>query len=68
MRFLVMTVFFVSPCNRNAKKTAVLFRRSNQERTQEGCRGCIPPTRPKEVLTWHLISLKIIAKIFLYCT
>jgi len=21
-----------------------------------------PPTRPKEVLTWHLISLKIIAK------
>jgi len=27
-----------------------------------GCRGCIPPTRPKEVLTWHLISLKIIAK------
>jgi len=27
-----------------------------------------PPTRPKEVLTRHLISLKIIAKIFLYCT
>jgi len=24
--------------------------------------GCIPPTRPKEVLTWHLVSLKIIAK------
>jgi len=28
--------------------------------------GMHPPTRPKEVLTWHLISLKIIAKIF--CT
>ena len=26
------------------------------------------PTRTKEVLTWHLTSLKIIAKIFLYCT
>jgi len=35
--------------------------------TGRGCRGCIPPTRPKEVLTWHLISLKIIAKILLYC-
>jgi len=35
----------------------------HQARTQEGgCRGCIPPTRPKQVLTWHLISLKIIAK------
>ena len=22
-----------------------------QARTQGGCRGCIPPTRPKEVLT-----------------
>jgi len=30
--------------------------------------GCIPPTRPKEELTWHLISLKIIAKILLHCT
>jgi len=27
-----------------------------------GCRGCIHPTRPKEVLTRHLISLKLIAK------
>jgi len=27
-----------------------------------------PPTRPKEMLTLHLISLKIIAKILLYCT
>jgi len=26
------------------------------------------PTRPKEVLTLHVISLKIIAKIFLHCT
>jgi len=33
-----------------------------------GCRECIPLTRPKEVLTWHLISLKIIARIFLFCT
>jgi len=33
-----------------------------QARTQGGCRGCITPTRPKEVLTWHLISLKINAK------
>jgi len=24
---------------------------SEQARTQGGCRGCIPPTRPKEVLT-----------------
>jgi len=36
--------------------------------TGGGCRGCIPSTRPKKVLTWHLISFKIIAKIFLYCT
>jgi len=34
----------------------------NQARTQGGCWGCILPTRPKEVLTWHLISLKSIAK------
>ena len=33
-----------------------------------GWMGCIPPTRPKEVLIWHLISFKIIAKILLYCT
>ena len=33
-----------------------------------GVQGMHPPTRPKEVLTWHLISLKTIAKIFLYCT
>jgi len=26
------------------------------------CRGYIPPTRPKEVLTRHFVSLKIIAK------
>jgi len=33
------------------------------------CRGCIPPTRPKEVLTRHLILLKVIAKnIFLLHT
>jgi len=32
----------------------------DQARTQAGCRGCIPHTRPKEVLTWHLMSLKII--------
>ena len=30
--------------------------------------GMHPPTRPKEVLTPHLISLKIIAKKILYCT
>jgi len=24
--------------------------------------GDEPPTRPKDVLTWHLISLKLIAK------
>jgi len=30
--------------------------------------GMHPPTRPKEVLTWCFISLKIIAKIFRYCT
>jgi len=30
--------------------------------------GMHPPTRPKGVLTWHLISLKIIEKILLYCT
>jgi len=34
----------------------------HQARTQGGCRGYIPPTRPKEVLIWHLIWLKIIAK------
>ena len=28
----------------------------------------LPPTRPKEVLTWHFISLRIMSKIFLYCT
>ena len=28
-----------------------------------GMQGMHPLTRPKEVLTWHLISLKIIAKI-----
>jgi len=39
-----------------------------QTRTQGRCRGCIPPTRLNEMLTRHLISLKIIAKIFLYCT
>jgi len=27
-----------------------------------GMQGMHPSTRPKEVLTWHLISLKIIAK------
>jgi len=27
-----------------------------------GARDASLPTRPKEVLTWHLISLKIIAK------
>jgi len=30
--------------------------------------GMHPPTRPKEVLIRHLISLKIIAKILPYCT
>jgi len=33
-----------------------------------GVQGMHPPTRPKEVLKWHLISFKIIAKILLYCT
>jgi len=27
-----------------------------------GMQGMHPPTRPKEVLTWHSISLKLIAK------
>jgi len=36
-----------------------------QARTQGGMHH---PTRPKEVLTQHLISLKIITKMFLYCT
>jgi len=27
-----------------------------------GVQGMHPPTRPKEVLTWRLISLKIIVK------
>ena len=31
-------------------------------------RDASPPTRPKEVLTWHLISLKSIAKMLWYCT
>jgi len=35
---------------------------------RRGHRECIPPTRPKEVVTWHLIPLKNIAKIFLSCT
>jgi len=35
---------------------------SGQSRTQGGLQGMHPPTRPKEVLTRHLISLKIIAK------
>jgi len=30
--------------------------------TGGGLQGMHPPTRPKEVLTWHLISLKILAK------
>jgi len=30
--------------------------------------GCIPPTRPKEVLTWHLYHWKSLPKIFFYCT
>ena len=30
--------------------------------TGEGTQGMHPPTRPIEVLTWHLISLKIIPK------
>jgi len=33
-----------------------------------GDAGDASPHRPKEVLTRHLISLKIIAKILLYCT
>jgi len=33
-----------------------------QAQTQWGMQGIHPPTRPKEVLTRHLISLKIIAK------
>jgi len=45
-------------------KVTSLIRRGHRG----GCRGCIPPTRPKEVLTWPLISLQIIAKLFLYCT
>jgi len=44
------------------------FRQQAGADTEGGCRGCVPPTSPKEVLTWHVISLKIIAKIFLYCT
>jgi len=35
---------------------------------QGGMQGMHPPTRPKEMLSWHVISLKIIAKTFLYCT
>ena len=35
---------------------------STQARTQGGMQGMHSPTRPKEVLTWHLISLKIIDK------
>ena len=30
--------------------------------TRGGMQGMHPPTRPKKVLTWHLISLKIIAQ------
>jgi len=41
----------------------------DQARTQGGDAGdASPTTRPKEVLTWHLISLKIIAKNILHCT
>jgi len=39
-------------------KTLFVSRRGHRG----GCRGCTPPTRPKEVLTWHLTSLKLIAK------
>jgi len=42
---------------------------NHQARIQgEDAGDASPPTRPKEVLTWHLISLKIFAKILLYCT
>jgi len=36
----------------------IISRRGHRGR----CRGYIPPTRRKEVLTWNLIWLKIIAK------
>jgi len=45
-------------CFKIAKNT------DGQAWTQGGMQGMHPPTRPKEVLTWHLISLQIIAKIF----
>jgi len=40
----------------------VMVEVANRRGHSGGFRGCIPPTRPKKVLTWHLISLKIIAK------
>jgi len=56
-----------------AKKTGIGFGKTRAGNTSRrghrgGMQGMYPPTRPKEVLTWYLISLKIIAKIFLYCT
>jgi len=45
-------------------KAMIFNRGSRQARTQGAMQGMHPPNRPKEVLTWHLISLKIIAKIF----
>jgi len=58
----VRTVVVWETCKRKSQSSTC----PRQARTQGGCMGC--PPGPKEVLTWHLISLKIIAKIFLYCT
>jgi len=41
-----------------------LLKLESSRRGHWGVQGMHPPTRPKGVLTWHLISLKIIAKIF----
>ena len=63
---------FLENCIQIHPVVFALKRQINKQKVSDadtgGVQGMHPPTRPKEVLKWHLISLKIIAKILLYCT
>ena len=66
----LVKTFLRNSMTRNIKYKRSTFNWNGTSRRghRAGVQGMHPPTRPKRMLKWHLISLNIVAKIFLYCT